>query len=61
MTKEIKAAQATALAALDALRDLMQDRFDGKSERWEESEAGMNLEAQIETVEDARDMVDVLK
>jgi hypothetical protein len=60
MTKEIKAAQATALAALDALRDLMQERFDGKSERWQESEAGTDLEAQIETVEQARDTVDDL-
>jgi hypothetical protein len=38
---------------LDALRDELQDKFDDRSERWQESEVGQELQAAINALDGA--------
>ncbi|MDD2775492.1 MAG: hypothetical protein PHU06_06025 [Gallionella sp.] len=45
-------------AQIQELRDVEQDKFDDKSERWQEGEKGEEAQAKIDTLNEAADSLE---
>lgn len=56
--QKVEALVSEALTLLEEVRDAEQERFDGKSEAWQESEAGQDAASRLDELNEARDALE---